>query len=213
MGWSYLSWRTWKRTMWQRRNILEETPNSLASSIMILTQPNSTFSCTLHLHLAPHYCSLHLPSPPHSPTMETPHQEMCGSLSPISWVTPLPPSNTLTCLIMLLKIKLFLPRDGRTRWKPEMSSPALSLSPGRWLSLGSHLSSWLGGNAPALSQGRAQLGQGGWLAAGLGGDGGCSRCADQELFFSAAEALEATSKWIRSTNWIYMIYMVFVQFS
>lgn len=107
---------------------------------MILPQPNSPFSCTLHSHLAPCYYSLHLPSPPHSLTMETPHQEMCSSTSsPISQVTPLPSSNTLTCLIMLIKIKLLLPRDGGTRGKSEMSTPALSPSPGRWLSLGSPL--------------------------------------------------------------------------
>lgn len=71
---------------------------------------------------------------------------MCGSSSsPISWVTPLPSSNTWTCLIMLIKRKLLLPRDRGTRGKSEMSTPALSPSPGTWLPLGSHLSSRLGG--------------------------------------------------------------------
>lgn len=123
-----------EETLWKK--------HCLASCVMILTQPNSPFSCTLYSHLAPCYCSLHLPSPPHSLTMETTHQEMCGSSSsPISWVTPLPSTNTLTCFIMLIKRKLLLPRDRGTRRKSEMSTPALSPSPGRWLSLGSPLSS------------------------------------------------------------------------
>lgn len=181
MGWSYLSWRTQKSTMWQRRNTVEETLNSLASCVMILTQPNSPFSCTPRSHLAPCYCSLHLPSPPHSPTMETPHQEMCGSSpSPISWVTPLPSSNTLTCLIMLIKRKLLLPRDRGTRGKSEMSTPApwQVAAPG----LSPQQPTWWG-DAPALSQGHTQLGHGRWLAAGLGGEGRCCRCADWQLVF------------------------------
>lgn len=46
---------------------VESTYNSLATWMMILTQLNNTFACTLHSHLAPRYCSLHLPSPFTSP--------------------------------------------------------------------------------------------------------------------------------------------------
>lgn len=158
----------------KKHNSLRNT--SLASCIMVLTQPNSLFSCTLHSQLAPHYCSLHRPSSPHSLTMETSHQGMCSSPSPISWVTSLPSSNTLTCLILLIKIKLLLPRDRGTRGKSEMSTPALSPSPGRCCP-------WLPAQqttlAPALSQGQRQLGHGRWLFAGLGGEGRCCKCADQ----------------------------------
>lgn len=153
---------------------------------MILTQPNSPFSCTLHPHLAPHYYSLHPPSPPHSLTVETPHQEMCGNTSPISWGTPLPSSNTFTCLIMtcLFKIKrqvIMTCYFQRQRHKAELRDEHPSSGRGcPWLSPQQPIS---GGNAPALSQGQTQLGHGRWFFAGLGGEGRCCRCADQELTF------------------------------
>lgn len=80
--------------------------------------------------------------------------------------------------LTLIKIKLLLPQEGGTREESEVSTPALSPSPGRWLSLGCHPSSQLGGKCSCPDPNQAQLGHGTWLAAGLGGQGRCSRCAD-----------------------------------